>query len=168
MTESSDKPGADQEPAPETPKPATRPGADGPRRKPPRAADPRGGDTDPETPAAALTAAGAEETPPLPGHDSDRALRQPEGRRHTAGIRTQSIASWILTVLAGIAVAAAVVGYWAHETLLDTDKFMAAVTPAVESDAVKRSWLIGCRTRCSRRWISTPAWRMRSTPQVIA
>ena len=30
------------------------------------------------------------------------------------------------------------VGYWAHETLLDTDKFMAAVTPAVESDAVKQ------------------------------
>jgi len=41
-------------------------------------------------------------------------------------------------VLAGIAVAAAVVGYWAHETLLDTDRFMGAVTPAVESDAVKR------------------------------
>ena len=40
-------------------------------------------------------------------------------------------------MLAGIAVAASVVGYWAHETLLDTDKFMAAVTPAVESDAVK-------------------------------
>jgi len=52
--------------------------------------------------------------------------------------RTRSIASWILTVLAGIAVAAAVVGYWAHETLLDTEKFMAAVTPAVESDAVKQ------------------------------
>ena len=47
------------------------------------------------------------------------------------------IASWILTVLAGIAVAASVVGYWAHQTLLDTDRFMAAVTPAVESDAVK-------------------------------
>ncbi len=47
------------------------------------------------------------------------------------------IASWILTVLAGIAVAAALIGYWAHETVLDTDKFMAAVTPAVESDAVK-------------------------------
>ncbi|HET9540646.1 MAG TPA: hypothetical protein VFQ46_08595, partial [Candidatus Limnocylindria bacterium] len=30
------------------------------------------------------------------------------------------------------------VGYWAHETLLDTDKFMAAVTPAVKSDAVKQ------------------------------
>ncbi|HEY8177791.1 MAG TPA: hypothetical protein VIH19_04290 [Candidatus Limnocylindria bacterium] len=41
-------------------------------------------------------------------------------------------------MLAGIAVAASVVGYWAHETLLDTDKFMAAVTPAVESDAVKQ------------------------------
>ncbi|HEY8180110.1 MAG TPA: hypothetical protein VIH33_06880 [Candidatus Limnocylindria bacterium] len=47
------------------------------------------------------------------------------------------IAAWIITVLAGIAVAAAVVGYWAHETLLDTPRFMAAVTPAVESDAVK-------------------------------
>jgi len=52
--------------------------------------------------------------------------------------RTRSIASWVLTVLAGIAVAASVVGYWAHETLLDTDKFMAAVTPAVQSDAVKQ------------------------------
>ncbi|HKO32621.1 MAG TPA: hypothetical protein VJY85_02640 [Candidatus Limnocylindria bacterium] len=41
-------------------------------------------------------------------------------------------------MLAGIAVAASVVGYWAHETLLDTDKFMAAVTPAVRSDAVKQ------------------------------
>jgi hypothetical protein len=51
--------------------------------------------------------------------------------------RARSIASWILTVLAGIAVAAAVVGYWAHETLFDTDRFMAAVTPAVQSDAVK-------------------------------
>ena len=40
-------------------------------------------------------------------------------------------------MLAGIAVAAALIGYWAHETVLDTDKFMAAVTPAVESDAVK-------------------------------
>ncbi|HEX6473504.1 MAG TPA: hypothetical protein VF114_00255 [Candidatus Limnocylindria bacterium] len=41
-------------------------------------------------------------------------------------------------MLAGIAVAASVIGYWAHETVLDTDRFMAAVTPAVESDAVKR------------------------------
>jgi hypothetical protein len=51
--------------------------------------------------------------------------------------RARLIASWILTVLAGIAVAAALIGYWAHETVLETDKFMAAVTPAVESDAVK-------------------------------
>jgi hypothetical protein len=48
------------------------------------------------------------------------------------------VGAWVLTVLAGIAVAAAVVGYWAHETLLNTDRFMATVTPAIESDAVKR------------------------------
>ena len=56
----------------------------------------------------------------------------------TPSNRWRRIGAWVLTVLAGIAVAAAVVGYWAHETLLDTDRFMAAVTPAVESDADKR------------------------------
>jgi hypothetical protein len=48
------------------------------------------------------------------------------------------VGAWVLTVLAGVAVAAAVVGYWANQTLLETDRFMAAVTPAVESDALKR------------------------------
>ncbi len=74
---------------------------------------------------------GGEDTPPGP---PAVAVAPPPTPRS----RTRSIASWVLTVLAGIAVAASVVGYWAHETLLDTDKFMAAVTPAVESDAVKQ------------------------------
>jgi hypothetical protein len=53
------------------------------------------------------------------------------------GRRMQSIAAWVLTVLAGVAVTAAVVGVWVHQTILETDRFMAAVTPAVESEAVQ-------------------------------
>ena len=71
---------------------------------------------EPEQPASDAPAAS---TPP----------REPAAPPPPRRSRTQSIGSWILTVLAGIAVAASVVGYWAHETLLDTDKFMAAVTP---------------------------------------
>ena len=53
------------------------------------------------------------------------------------GGRVRRIAAWILTVLAAIAVSAAVIAFWVHETILDTDRFMAAVTPAVESEAVQ-------------------------------
>jgi hypothetical protein len=53
------------------------------------------------------------------------------------GGRVRGIAAWVLTVLAAVAVTTAVIGFWVHQTLLDTDRFMAAVTPAVESEAVQ-------------------------------
>ena len=49
----------------------------------------------------------------------------------------RAISAWVLTVMAGIAVTAAVIGFWVHQTVLETDRFMAAVTPAVESEAVQ-------------------------------
>lgn len=58
----------------------------------------------------------------------------PEGPNRT---RVRRIASWVLTVAAGIAIAAAVVGVWVHRTVLETDSFMAAVTPALESEALR-------------------------------
>jgi hypothetical protein len=47
------------------------------------------------------------------------------------------IAAWVLVVLMGIAVAGSVVGFWVNRTVLETDRFMAAVTPIVESDSVQ-------------------------------
>lgn len=49
----------------------------------------------------------------------------------------QRVASWILVVLTAIAVAGSVVGFWVHRTVLDTDQFMAAVSPIVESESVQ-------------------------------
>ena len=143
MTDSSDQPGADQEPAPETPKRATR------RRRRQTTANAASAAAASAEPAPSTEAAETETPKPQlpeaepPASDAPAATTPapvtpagaPAAPRRS---RAQSIGSWILTVLAGIAVAASVVGYWAHETLLDTDKFMAAVTPAVESDAVKQ------------------------------
>ena len=42
------------------------------------------------------------------------------------------MAAWILAVLASIAIGASVLAVWLHETVLDTDRFMNAVTPAIE------------------------------------
>ena len=50
----------------------------------------------------------------------------------------RGIASWILTVLAAIAVTAAVIGLWVHQTVFETDQFMAAVAPVVESESVQQ------------------------------
>ena len=47
------------------------------------------------------------------------------------------VAAWILVVLMGIAVAGSVVGFWVNRTVLETDRFMAVVTPIVESDSVQ-------------------------------
>ena len=47
------------------------------------------------------------------------------------------IASWILVVLTAIAVTGSVIGFWVNRTLLDTDTFMASVTPIVESEPVQ-------------------------------
>ena len=47
------------------------------------------------------------------------------------------IAAWVLVVLMGIAVAGSVVGFWVNRTVLETDRFMAVVTPIVESDSVQ-------------------------------
>jgi len=135
VTESSDQPGADQEPAPETPKrPRTRrrrttakPAAEAASSAEPA----NSGKASPAPDAPAATIAPATED--APADTPAVAVAPPTARRG----RARPIAAWILTVLAGIAVAASVVGYWAHQTLLDTDRFMAAVTPAVESDAVK-------------------------------
>lgn len=49
----------------------------------------------------------------------------------------RTIAAWVLTAAAAIAVAASVVAWWAHRTVLETDAFVTAVTPAVESESVR-------------------------------
>lgn len=143
MTESSDQPGADQEPAPETPKPATRARR---RRASAKAASEAAKSTEPARAEESAKPAPPEPTlpepmPPAPDARAATTAASPEDAAPASPLprrgRARSIGSWILTVLAGIAVAAALIGYWAHETVLDTDKFMAAVTPAVESDAVK-------------------------------
>ena len=68
--------------------------------------------------------------PPAPafaGTEPDARARRP----------VRGIASWILTVLAAIAVTLSVVGFWVHQTVLETDAFMAAVTPVVQSESVQ-------------------------------
>src|SRR6185436_20718279 len=47
------------------------------------------------------------------------------------------VAAWVLVVLMGIAVAGSVVGFWVNRTVLETDRFMAVVTPVVESDSIQ-------------------------------
>ena len=49
----------------------------------------------------------------------------------------RGVAAWVVVVLTSLAVTASVVGLWAHRTVLETDAFMAAVTPAFESEAVQ-------------------------------
>ncbi len=49
----------------------------------------------------------------------------------------QRVASWVFVVLTAIAVAGSVVGFWVHRTVLDTDQFMAAVSPVIESESVQ-------------------------------
>jgi hypothetical protein len=49
----------------------------------------------------------------------------------------QRVAAWVLVVLTFIAVAGSVVGFWVHRTVLDTEQFMAAVSPVVESESVQ-------------------------------
>jgi hypothetical protein len=51
--------------------------------------------------------------------------------------RWRRVAAWVLVVLMGIAVAGSVVGFWVNRTLLETDRFMAAVTPIVESESIQ-------------------------------
>ena len=43
----------------------------------------------------------------------------------------------MLVVLAGLAFVVSILGFWVHQTVLETDPFMAAVTPIVESDSVQ-------------------------------
>jgi hypothetical protein len=47
------------------------------------------------------------------------------------------VASWVLAVLASVAIAAAVLAVWIHETVLNTDNFVEVVAPALESEAVQ-------------------------------
>jgi hypothetical protein len=47
------------------------------------------------------------------------------------------VSAWVLVVLMGIAVAGSVVGFWVNRTLLETDRFMAVVTPIVEDESVQ-------------------------------
>ena len=151
MTESSDQPGADQEPAPETPKRPTRARRSRTTMKPPpeaastaepvqsgQAAKSSGAKRKASPPAPPSQAPEVVTAPPTATDGPTELHEPPAGRPGARPGRIRSVGSWILTVLAGIAVAAAVVGFWAHETLFDTGKFMAAVTPAVESEAVKR------------------------------
>lgn len=92
------------------------------------------------TPKAAVTAPGVSAEP----EQSEAPVSAPREPVATSqevapesGSLTRRIASWVLTVLAAVAVTAAVIGLWVHETVLETDRFMAAVTPAVESEAVQ-------------------------------
>ena len=101
----------------------TRPcgeGACGARARYTRAVTPEPAAQEPAAPAPAA----AEPEAPTPA--------APPARRPVRGI-----ASWILTVLAAIAVTASVVGFWVHQTVLETDQFMAAVTPVVQSESVQ-------------------------------
>ncbi len=43
----------------------------------------------------------------------------------------------MLVVLTGLAVVVSILGFWVHRTVLETDPFMAAVTPIVESESVQ-------------------------------
>jgi hypothetical protein len=47
------------------------------------------------------------------------------------------VASWVMVVLTGLAITGSVVGLWVHRTVLDTNAFMTAVTPIVESESVR-------------------------------
>jgi hypothetical protein len=47
------------------------------------------------------------------------------------------VTGWVMVVLMGIAVAGSVIGFWANRTVLETDRFMAVVTPIVESESVQ-------------------------------
>ncbi len=47
------------------------------------------------------------------------------------------VSAWVFVVLTAIAVTGSVIGLWVHRTVLDTDAFMAAVTPIVESESVQ-------------------------------
>jgi hypothetical protein len=47
------------------------------------------------------------------------------------------VASWVLAVLAAIGITASVLAAWVHDTVLDTDNFIATVSPAIESEAVQ-------------------------------
>jgi hypothetical protein len=58
-----------------------------------------------------------------------------DGPEATRRRRTRSVASWVLVVLSTILVIAAATAWWVHATLLDTDRFMAIVGPAISSDA---------------------------------
>ena len=49
----------------------------------------------------------------------------------------QRISAWLFVVLSTIAVTGSVIGFWVNRTVLDTDGFMAAVTPIVESESVQ-------------------------------
>lgn len=112
---------------PETPKPkATRRRATRRKTTTPAATEPAATEATPTEPVA--TQAAPEPTVTEPAATE----AEPPARRPVRGI-----ASWILTVLAAIAVSAAVIGFWVHQTVLETDQFMAAVTPVVESESVQ-------------------------------
>ena len=70
----------------------------------------------------------------------ETATTRPTRRTHlTAAPRSwlRPVASWILAVLASVAIAAAVLTVWVHQTILDTERFVSAVEPALESEAVQ-------------------------------
>ncbi len=47
--------------------------------------------------------------------------------------------SWVLLVLASLGVVASTLSFWVHETLFDTDRFMAVVEPVLRDPAVERA-----------------------------
>jgi hypothetical protein len=60
-----------------------------------------------------------------------------EGSPGSARRWLRPVASWVLAVLASVAVAAAVLTVWVHRTVLDTDGFVAVVSPALASEEVQ-------------------------------
>src|SRR6188472_2192251 len=65
--------------------------------------------------------------PPAPGPETTTPPPAPPDPVFPQGEpgRLRGIAAWILTVLAAVAVTASVVAFWVHETVLDTDRFVA-------------------------------------------
>ncbi len=70
----------------------------------------------------------ATEEAPEPAAADDRGSRR-------AWVRP--VASWVLAVLAAIGITASVLAAWVHDTVLDTDNFIATISPAIESEAVQ-------------------------------
>lgn len=66
------------------------------------------------------------------GSPAEQPAADPGARRWV-----RPVASWVLAVLASVAIAASVLTIWVHETILDTESFVEVVSPALESEEVQ-------------------------------